>query len=87
MRIKTETIVRTIIAAIALLNSVLIMVGKTPLDLDENTIYVVASGIATIVTTVWAWWKNNSFTQCALQADEYLEDIREEKQGGLHELY
>lgn len=87
MKIKTETIVRTIIAAIALLNSILIMFGKTPLDLDENIIYVVASGIATIVTTVWAWWKNNSFTQCAIQADEYLSDIREEKQGGLYELY
>ena len=87
MKIKTETIVRTIIAAIALLNSILIMFGKTPLDLDENIIYVVASGIATIVTTVWAWWKNNSFSQCAIQADEYLADIREEKQGGFYELY
>lgn len=87
MKIKTETIVRTIIAAIALLNSILIMFGKTPLDLDENIIYVVVSGIATIVTTVWAWWKNNSFTQCAIQADEYLDDIRQEKLGGLYELY
>ena len=78
MRIKTETIVRTIIAGIALLNSVLIMFGKTPLDLDENTLYVIGSGIATVVTTIWAWWKNNSFTQCALQADEYLNDIRHE---------
>ena len=78
MKIKTDTIVRTIVAAIALLNSILIMTGKTPLDLDENTIYVAVSGIATIITTVWAWWKNNSFTQCALQADEYLRDIKQE---------
>lgn len=78
MSIKPETIIRTIIAGVALLNSVLIMFGKSPLDLDENTLYVVGSGIATIITTIWAWWKNNSFTQCALQADEYLEDIRKQ---------
>lgn len=81
MRIKTETIVRTIIAGIALLNSMLIMFGKTPLDLDENTLYVIGSGIATVVTTIWAWWKNNSITQNALLADKYLDDLREDYVG------
>ena len=81
MKISTDTIVRTIVAAIALLNSVLIIFGKTPLDLDENIIYVVASGIATIGTTIWVWWKNNSITQNALLADKYLDDLREDYVG------
>lgn len=76
MKVSTNTIVRTILAAIALLNTVLIMLGKTPLDLDENTIYIVASGIATIATTIWAWWKNNSFTHNALCADAYKKELK-----------
>lgn len=73
---KPETIARTIVAAIALLNAVMVMIGKTPLDLDENTIYVVCSGVAVIITTIWAWWKNNSFTKAAIIADDYMHELK-----------
>ena len=71
-----DVIIRTVITAIALLNSILVMLGKSPLDLDENTIYVVGSGIATIVTTIWAWWKNNSVTTEAILADDYMHELK-----------
>lgn len=74
---KPDTIIRTILAGVALLNSILVMFGKAPLDLDENTIYVVGSGIATIVTTIWAWWKNNSFTYEAIVADEMMHQLKD----------
>lgn len=73
---KPDTIARTIVAAIALLNAVMVMIGKTPLDLDENTIYVVCSGVAVIITTIWAWWKNNSFTKAAIIADDYMHELK-----------
>ena len=73
-----DVIIRTVITAIALLNSVLVMLGKSPLDLDENTIYAVGSGIAAIITTVWAWWKNNSVTANAQRAQVYLNDLKAE---------
>jgi len=73
---KPETIARTIVAAIALLNSVLIMIGKAPLDLDENTIYVVVSGIATIVTTIWVYWKNNDITPEAMIGSDYMRELK-----------
>lgn len=72
-----ETLIRTILAGLALLNAVLVMLGKAPLDLDENTIYVVGSGIASIVTTFWAWWKNNSFTKEAMIADEMMHQLKD----------
>ena len=72
----TETIIRTVLAGIALINSILVMLGKAPLDLDENTIDVVGSGIATIATTIWAWWKNNSFTHEAIIADELMHQLK-----------
>lgn len=71
-----ETLIRTILAGLALLNAVLVMLGKAPLDLDENTIYVVGSGIASIVTTFWAWWKNNSITPEAIVADELMHEMK-----------
>lgn len=79
---KPETIARTIVAAIALLNAVMVMIGKTPLDLDENTIYVVCSGVAVIITTIWAWWKNNSFTKAAIIADDYMHELKAGRRDG-----
>lgn len=80
---KPNTIARTIVAAIALLNSVLIMLGKAPLDLDENTIYVVVSGIATVATTIWVWWKNNSITRAALIGDDVMRAVKEGRWDGV----
>ena len=74
---KPNTIIRTILAGLALLNAVLVMLGKAPLDLDENTIYVVGSGIASLVTTFWVWWKNNSITRAALIGDDVMRSIKE----------
>lgn len=76
MNINTSTIVRTIVSAVVMLNAVLVMVGKTPLELDENIIYTVVSGIATIADAIWIWWKNNSFTKKAIMADEYKKSIK-----------
>jgi SPP1 family holin len=73
---KPDTIARTIVAAIALLNAVMVMIGKAPLDLDENTIYIVVSGIAVIATTIWTWWKNNSFTKEAMIADDFMHELK-----------
>ena len=79
---KPDTIIRTILAGLALLNAVLVMLGKAPLDLDENTIYVVVSGIASLVTTFWVWWKNNSITRAALIGDDVMRSIKEGRWDG-----
>lgn len=75
-KISKATITRTIVNAIALLNIILIIFNKTPLDLDENLIYTIISGLAAIITNLISWWKNNSFSQPALKADEYLKMIK-----------
>ena len=75
-KISKDTIIRTILAAIALVNSVLIMLGKNPLPFSDEQIYTWLSTIATIGTTIWAWWKNNSFTPKAVEADKYLKELK-----------
>lgn len=78
-KISKETIIRTIIAAIALINSVLIMLGKSPLPFSDEQIYTWLSTVATIATTVWAWWKNNSFTKPAIAADKVKDALKESR--------
>ena len=73
LKIKADTIARTVVLFIALANQVMVAVGWSPIELDENSVYTLASTIATIVASVWAWWMNNSFTKAALKADKVLE--------------
>ena len=34
------------------------------------------SAVFTAAASLWAWWKNNSFTQGAIEADVYLQELR-----------
>lgn len=74
-----ETIIRTIILVVTLLNQVLTMLGKNPLPFAEDELYALLTTIATVAATVWAWWKNNSFTSAAITADEYLAELKNER--------
>lgn len=73
---KAETIARTIVLALALLNQVLAICGKGQIEIAENDIYQIVSLTFTAVAAVWSWWKNNSFTQSAIKADEYLNELK-----------
>lgn len=76
MRIQKETILRTVVMVIALVNSVLLMLGKNPIPYSDDELYVGLSSVASVLSTLWSWWKNNSFTKSALIADEYLKDLK-----------
>ena len=79
MKIKTETIIRTIVLILALANQVLAIYGKDKIPITEDEVYQLVTLIVTVVTSLWAWWKNNSFTQPAIKADEYMEMLRKEQ--------
>lgn len=76
MNVKSETLIRTIITAFALINSVLVMFGKTPLPFENEEFYEGLSAFMAISTTIWSWWKNNSFTYAAIEADEYMKELK-----------
>lgn len=79
-KIRPETIVRTICLALALANQVLALYGKEKIPVTDDEIYQLVSIVVTIVVSVWTWWKNNSFTQPAIKADIYLEELRKEQE-------
>ncbi|MBS7390206.1 MAG: phage holin [Oscillospiraceae bacterium] len=74
--VKIGTIVRLIVMILSMVNMLLTVNGKNPLPWSEDEMYMGLSQVAAILTTVWTWWKNNSFTKEAIKADEYLEDLR-----------
>ena len=78
-KVSPDTIARTIILVIALVNTVLTMSGKNPLPFADDDIYTAVSIIATLAASAWAWWENNSFTTEAIKADEYLQELKDSK--------
>lgn len=64
------TIIRTIILVLAIVNNALAIAGKSPLPIDDEMVTEVVSFVFTTGAAIVTWWKNNSFTQKAIEADE-----------------
>ena len=74
--ISAGTIARTAVLALALTNQVLSACGKPLLPIQSDQLeHLVTAGITT-VTSLIAWWKNNSFTAAALEADKAYDRIK-----------
>lgn len=76
--VKIDTIVRTIVLFIALGNQILAIAGKDVFPVTEDQVYQGVSLIITVGASIVAWWKNNSFTQNAIIADNHLHALRGE---------
>lgn len=77
IRVSPDTIARTIILIITIVNIILLRCNVMPIEISESIIYEVCSNIALIAAAIISWWKNNSFTKAAIQADSVLKEIRE----------
>lgn len=75
----TETIIRTAVLILALANQILSAFGKSPLPIQDAQLETLISVCATVLSAAWAWWKNNSVTDAAKQADAYLDAIKVSK--------
>lgn len=78
--ITAGTIARTIVLILALANQVLAMCGKQVLNIADDDIYQIVSIVFTIGASAVAWWKNNSFSQAAINADKFLKKQNEKEQ-------
>lgn len=76
-KISSNTIIRTIVLVITLINQVLTMLGKNPIPFSESQIYEALTAIVTVAASLWAWWKNNSFTAAAIEADSYMKELKQ----------
>lgn len=76
MKVTTGTIARTIALALALINQLLTVFGYNVIDISTETVNTLISTIFTIITAIISFWKNNSFTNAAIQADEVMQELK-----------
>ena len=75
--ISKGTIVRTISLAIVIMNIVLKKFGVDLINVSESEILTAVEMLIEIAVIVVAWWKNNSYSKNAIQADEFLKHLKE----------
>ncbi len=76
--INAGAVARTLILLLALINQALVMSGHCIIDVADNDIYQTVSMIFTIGASLVSWWKNNSFTTAAKEADDYMKKVKSE---------
>lgn len=64
----------------AIINQILTAKGKCPLPIEDSELSQLVSALFTAGAALWAWWKNNSFTKAAINADEVLNDFKGRKE-------
>lgn len=77
--VKKDTIIRTVILVIALINTLLNACGKNTLPFTDDEVSAVISAMFTFVASIMVWWKNNSFTDNAIKADNYKARLDSDK--------
>lgn len=74
--ISAGTIARTACLLLALTNQVLSALGKPVLPIESATVEQLVTAGITTATALIAWWKNNSFTAAALEADKTYDRLK-----------
>ena len=80
-KISVGTVIRTVCLLLALVNLTLETFGKNIIPISDEQVSELITLIFTIVTSVTAFWKNNSFTQEAIIADGLMKDMKNTKKG------
>ena len=68
--VKIDSIVRTIVLLLTLLNQVLTSYGHGFFSFSDEELNTTVTVILTCMVSIWTWWKNNSFTKQAIVADD-----------------
>lgn len=74
--ISAGTIARTIVLALALINQLLTATGHAVLPITDEQVNTLVSTIWTVAASLWAYWKNNSLTAAAQEADVIMKNLK-----------
>lgn len=77
MKITKGTIIRTILLLIAIINIGLQHFGIDVIKVDESEVASLLEYIVQIAIIAVGFWKNNSYTDKAIKADEFLKNLKE----------
>ena len=79
IKIEKSTIIRAILLLIVIVNIVLERNGIDIIPADENTVAMFVETVIEILIIVASYWYNNSFSQNALRAQQFLKKLKEGK--------
>lgn len=79
MKVTAGTISRTIVLILAALNQLLGIAGYDIINIPDETINALVDSAFLIGAAGVAWWKNSSFTEEAIKADEYMKELKAAK--------
>ena len=80
----SKAVIRLIVTGVLMFNAWLTAKGMNPIPLDEAMVTEVLTYIASGVSAVWIWWKNNNVTPEAKAAQILKDDM---KIDGIPSLY
>lgn len=69
--VSAKTWIRTAVLALALINQAFVTLAGHRENINIDELQANLTFIITAVSSIWAWWKNNSFTLPAQKADEH----------------
>ncbi len=78
-KITAATIARTAVLALALTNQILSATGHAVLPIESAQLEQLVTAGLTIGASLASWWNNNSFTQEAIEADDFLKQLKQGK--------
>ena len=85
MKISKSTIIRTILVAIVVINFILEKIGVDLIPADESIITMFVETFIEIAVIAVGFWKNNSFSEAAIRADEFLKELRADETDWVYE--
>ena len=78
-KISASTLARTAALVLALTNQVLSAVGKPMLPIESAQLEQLISSGLTVAAALASWWNNNSFTPEAIEADDFMTRLKQQK--------
>lgn len=80
--VNAGTVARTLILLLALVNQCLSVMGHAVLPIEDAQLESLVSTLWTMGAAIVAWWKNNSITPAAIEADKIKADLTEGREVG-----
>ena len=75
-KVESGTIVRTALLGLALTNQILSATGNPIIPIEDAQLETLITTGLTVGASLAAWWKNNSFTQAAIESDKRMHDMQ-----------
>lgn len=74
--VSAATIVRTVCLMLALVNQILSATGHAVIPIENAEVEQLVTSMITVATALVSWWKNNSFTTVAIEADKVFDRLK-----------